>query len=102
MGFVKTFNPETGYTVDYWHIAKYSIDIAAKVAEVTIYGYLNQDARKSGKKPALVNRREVSLEGMDLNGNIRAQLYTAIKALKHKNREGQTTDDFFKDSTDEI
>ena len=102
MALIKTYDPQTGYTVEYWRISRIEIDYSHKTAVVVIEGYLNAEARISGKKPAIINRREIDLSALDLNGNLRAQLYTAIKALKGKDKDGKTTDDFFKDSTDEI
>lgn len=99
MGLLKKYDPQTGYTLEYWRISNIEVNYSTNKALVVIEGYLNQEARKNGLRPAIINRREISLEGININGNLREELYRAIKALRH-NRDGKTVEDFFKDSTD--
>lgn len=74
---------ESGADVEYWNIQRVDWYPLDKVADVTINGYISEQARRDGLRPiALISLR---VEHQKLGDITRADIYEALKSLHELN-----------------
>ena len=97
MALTKTIVLPSTATATYWRIAPLiEFNVDSGQAEGTILGYASGQARTDGATPLMTKRYAVTIP--NLNGNIRAQIYTLLPTTKlgfeaTPYLEGATTDE---------
>jgi len=92
----------TGVVASYWKITETDIDWFGKTADVAISGFLNADARHSGKKPLMVKHFHFSGASFPftVGGNVLSEGYLAIKNYSETSPDGTVIYSIFKDAED--
>lgn len=82
MALQKSMPTEFGDSVSatYWNIGSYHDDFKNKGANVTMYGYANQDARTAEKQPLSAWKYSVPPKDY-IAGMTRADVYNLVKTL---------------------
>lgn len=104
MALLKTYDPNTGWTAEYWRLLAYTVDLATATIKVSLGGYLSEQVRRDGKQPAVRFTRDLGIDGINLSGNMPEQIYKALKALQPQALPNgkQAEADFFSDAKDLI
>lgn len=69
-----------GVPAEYWNVGAYQEDFKGKGAQVTLYGYLNEEARTAGKQPLAA--ANIQLTGEKYSADmVREDIYAVLKTL---------------------
>ena len=75
MALIKKIDSGAGYSIEYWRIKKLDISLDATNLVVTFAGYIDAEARKNNLKAVRGQTLLIPAAAIDLNGNIRQQVY---------------------------
>ena len=74
MAILKKIDSGAGYTIEYWHISDIDLKIKNNL-KVVLSGYINKKARTDGLKAVQSRTLTIPVAELDLNGNLRQQIY---------------------------
>lgn len=87
MALIKKIDSGAGYTIEYWHILTFEVKVKAKQVVAVIAGYVNKQARIDGLRPVQNKTLSIPTDQLDLNGNLRQQIYEWALAQKEPVKE---------------
>ena len=78
MALLKSIEAEVGVSAVYWNVGLAHEDFKSQKCDLTLYGYVSQEARLAGKQPLSVMQMQV-IGAEYVAGADRAALYAIIK-----------------------
>lgn len=82
MALIKKISTEFGVDATYWNIGAYQEDFKNGGAEITLYGYASEDARREGKQPLVAGKTYLKKEDGYAPDLTRAEIYEKLKATE--------------------
>ena len=79
MALSKSIPTDFGINAEYWNIGAAQEDFKGAGLQLTLYGYLDADARRAGKQPLSAAQFQITGEEYTADGN-RADWYEVLKA----------------------
>lgn len=95
MGLIKEQQTRAGFTVAYWKITDWKINLAAKSIDITLTPYISNELRKEGYDAVRDEVRKIRAtdffvsEGHELNRNLYTNWFSP-EALEKAAAEGKT------------
>jgi len=87
MALIKEISRDDGVIVSYWRITRFDFDIVERRVWFVLGGYVNQAARRLGKKPALEHPVTMLVaENVEPETMTRAKLYEFAKTYESPSR----------------